>query len=406
MGELPPEAADLVAIDIGPKRAMLRAGVPQQFNAIGNYDGAPDADLSHLVTWTSSDESVLSFDDPSKPGLATVHADSRVSISATLGEVTGTLGFGSCYPDYQGNINLELGHVWPPLSWDGAYLPDGSTTFFSLEDVHCDDEAWGQYSILIVIVGAGWCGACSSYAARMSQQAAAIDAAGGLIIYLEIEDSNYELATSEWAQEHLSRLIGTTPGIRVGDADGKVFGLPSPGTVRGAGIATSLPTVFVVRRSDMSVIANQNVSNFDLPFIDIAQDPDRDWSQPPRPEFDNRCEGPDEAFEPNDTAAEAKTLPTGERVAGGICADAPDFYQVDVQGEWRLEMALRHDVGDLDVFVWDVENDTAAIGVDGRPVGSEGAADLESFTHSGPAVVQVLGFNGASGSYTLTLTEL
>ena len=406
MVELPPEAEGLVAIDIGPKRAMLRAGVPQQFNAIGKYDGAADVDISHLVTWTSSDESILSFDDDTKPGNATVHSDGRVSISAKLGEISGTLGFGSCYPDYDGTVNLDWGHVMPPLSWDGAYKPDGTTFLFSLEDVYCDNDRYGNYSIIIMIVGAGWCGACSAFAQRLAPRSAAIEAAGGLIVYLEIEDSNGDPATSEWAQEHLSRLIQDAPGIRVGDDDGRVWGLPTPGVVRGAGIARSLPTVFVVRRSDMSVIANQNVSNFELPFIEIAENPDHDWSQPPVPMFENKCDGPDEPFEPNDTVADAKTLPVGETVNGGICTEGADFYQVDVQGDWRIDMALNHAVGDLDVVVWNVERETALAGADGRSVGSESASDMESFTHSGPAIIRVFGFGGTSADYELTLTEL
>ena len=59
----------------------------------------------------------------------------------------------------------------------------------------------------------------------------------------------------------------------------------------------------------MKVIADQNTSEYWLPFLLIAQDPAADWSSPPPPPpppFESVCDESDEEMsEPNDTSLRA-----------------------------------------------------------------------------------------------------
>ncbi len=403
--ELPPEAEGLVSITIGPKAAQLAVGVPQQFNAVGVYEDGREEVITELVTWSSSDEALVEVsNEAGSKGLATVHALGNVRILASLGEADGDLRIGgNCgYPEYS-NTFTYLDTV-PPIRWEGAYKGDGTQFDFDLEEVNCDDDEWGDVSILVFVVGAAWCGACSAYAVRLNQEAATLMEAGGRIVYVEVEDLNYQPATNEFARDHLDHLIGNGPGYRVGDADAStVFG-PAPQFIAQSGIIMNYPTVFVVRRSDMRIIAHQGRSQYPLPLVDIARNPDRDWANPPPPVFESNC-GPDteEASEPNDTPEDAKVL--SGTVEGGICAREPDYYRIEAEGDWRVDLEFSHAQGDLDVFVWDVPNDGPA--VDGpNVVGSDSSDDNESFTHRGPALLRVQGFQAASAPYTLTLTEL
>jgi hypothetical protein len=86
---------------------------------------------------------------------------------------------------------------------------------YKLEDVACDEDV----SVIVFVLGAAWCGACSAYSMRLNAEAEAFEAAGGRIVYVELQDMNYEPTDSHFAYEHLSTLIGNGPGIRVGDLD-------------------------------------------------------------------------------------------------------------------------------------------------------------------------------------------
>ena len=65
------------------------------------------------------------------------------------------------------------------------------------------------------------------------------------------------------------------------------------------------------------------------------------------------------------------------------------------------QLTFRHATGDIDVYVWDTDRDERLRGANGRYVGSNSATDDEAFTHRGPAVVVVLGYDGDRAPYTL-----
>jgi hypothetical protein len=176
-----------------------------------------------------------------------------------------------------------------------------------------------------------------------------------------------------------------------------------------SGLIEYFPTSFVIRRSDMTLIADQRDGSYYLPLVEIAQDPDADWSSPPQPgivpELATNCEdGDEEVFEPNNTPDEAGAIGDGDFIEGGVCDSQPDYYQIDIEGDWTLNLEFSTATGDLDMYVWDNEAQAPMQGDDGSAIGAESTSDDETFSYSGPATIMVYGFRGATTPYTLTVT--
>ena len=159
----------------------------------------------------------------------------------------------------------------------------------------------------------------------------------------------------------------------------------------------------------MKVIADQNTSQYWLPFLLIAQDPEADWSSPPPPPpppFESICEeGDEESGEPNDTSFRATRITEGE-YTGGICSPAPDFYRITRDGRWRLTMNFTHAMGDLDMYLWDKELNEIRTDEEGVPLGSWNDGDVEVIESEGNAIVMIMGYSRASNTYALTLEFL
>lgn len=293
------------------------------------------------------------------------------------------------YPAPSGD--LRLGAVMPPLSWPSARTANGGRAGLDLEQVYCD----GEHDTITFVIGAGWCPSCPDYFRQVARFARGIESAGGLLVYVEVEDAGYQPATSDAAARLIDRVIGgDSPGFRVGDGETR----PRAQVFPNAPIVGSYPSAFVVRTRDMRVIADQASSQSVLPFDQIARDPDASWVR--RAQCGSERE---EVHEPNDHPGEAARIGAGA-FDGGICGTDLDFYFVDVAGGWRLDLDFRHATGDLDVYVWDQDRNGPAMGANNRPIGSDSSTDDESFTHRGPALVAVVGFQLATSPYRLTIT--
>lgn len=302
---------------------------------------------------------------------------------------------GPCtYPPAGG---LSLGGVMPNLEWADAYDESGQAVGLSLEDFHCN-PAFDNYNVIFFVLSAGWCGACPSYLSQVGPQLAQIEQAGGKVVFVEAQDRSYNAVNSQQAYQYFSRYTNNGPGFRVGGGSSS-----PPQAISNSGFIRSFPSAFAVRRSDMRVIAElrSTPGGFNMPAI--AQDPDRNWGAGTG-QSNPQC-GPDdeEPSEPNNTAATAGTLRPGDSFDGGICDQNLDFYAVEHPGTWRLDLAFRHADGDIDVYVWDT-NANRPLMRNGRPVGSESSTDNESFTHTGDAIIGVLGYQGATAPYRLTLS--
>jgi len=77
--------ATLQSITITPQDATIGKGTTLQFTATGNYSDSSTQDLTALVTWTSSDSTLVSI---TSAGLATARQFGTTTITATLGSVT------------------------------------------------------------------------------------------------------------------------------------------------------------------------------------------------------------------------------------------------------------------------------------------------------------------------------
>ena len=249
-----------------------------------------------------------------------------------------------------------------------------------------------------IIITAGWCTACPQFLRYVAEQSAEIEANGGLTLYLDVEDDRGAPAGSDFAQSHIGRIIGESPGYIMGDAETQ----PLDSFFARTRSISAFPSAFVIRASDMTLITSlEDNRDVGLPFADIAADPDQGWARIMPPPFESNCApGDEEAGEPNDEPAQATPLEAGTH-SGGICAEGLDFYQIDIEGRWRFTISFSHALGDIDIFHLDPANPT------GDPLGdSRGTMDQEVLEGSGPALIAVVGYNRASAPYEISLEAL
>ncbi len=310
---------------------------------------------------------------------------------------------GCAYPTADG---WGYGQVVPEVQWAPAFLGDGTETVFGTREFFCDPQ-YDAYDTLVVLVSAEWCPNCPQLIDWIDGLSPQLEAEGAYIMYVESQDNYGDPAESTLAQSHFSRYAKWyDSGVRVGDAnaapvENRLYDSPS---------LAAFPTAMVVRRSDMTNIADSSQSRYYLPLVEIAMDPEADWSSPGPPSIlpqypPNCAEGDDEAGEPNDTAGDAISIGAGT-VDGAICDDQPDFYRVDVTGPWTATLTIGahgQERTDLDIMVWNEETDSVLRDEGGAKIGSETDGRVESFEYEGPALVRVYGFNGTTSPYTLEI---
>lgn len=292
-----------------------------------------------------------------------------------------------------------VGSVIANTTWEGAFNGDGSQFDFSLEEFHCSED-YAQYDTILFIIVTEWCPNCPGYLDLVAGQLTELQNAGTLVVVADVQDRSYAMPTSDMAHAYVSGYQGSLDVVRVGDASA----VPQ-GTIALSSIFQSVPNAFFVRKSDMQVIATQESSPYYLPLVDIASDPTADWSNPGPPAFAANCtEEDEEDSEPNDEPLAAAPLAPGV-LEGGICNARPDYFTIDIEGDWELLLEFTHAEGDLDVYVVDNQGQPLTE-AGGAPIGSDSISDNESFSHAGPARIMVYGYQAASTTYTLTLTEL
>ena len=306
----------------------------------------------------------------------------------------------SCpYP--HNNRTIAFNRALPQLSWEGAYWTDGEQVDLDMGEVACG-PGWDGVQSIIIVVYAEWCTQCPAYMENLLQQADSLEAAGSLLLMVMAEDGAGQPArnrdSSSYQQSH--RYEGRA--LWAGDADTR----PSPGAVRSSSLVEGYPSALVVRTSDMKLITHQGLSEYVLPFVQIVNHIDADWSNPMQPDLPSTCdEAEEEESEPNNDPRQAAELGPGS-VDGGVCDRTPDFYRLESEGRWQVDLEFSHAMGDLDVYVVDEGTGEVAVDRSGNPIGSESTDDNESFSHRGPATIFVVGYQGATATYRLTLTEL
>jgi hypothetical protein len=301
------------------------------------------------------------------------------------------------YPDYSGA--LRLGEIMPPFAWNDAFLGNGDNIDLNLFEWYClpDDEAENS---LVLVVGAGWCPNCPDYIRNVDDMSSSLQANKALVVYMEMQTPSRALSTNQEAHDYVTRLIGDAYGIRVGDA----ATLPSPGAFAGSSDITGVPTAFIVDRETMEIIGDQGATQYYLDFIGLTGDPSTPMTGGGTVEL-NCGDSDEEPFEPNNYAEDAGLIEAGDNITGGVCDFEPDFYKIEIEGDWQFDIFFSTETGDLDMYVWDpVNNQPVQEG--GNWVGSDTITDNESLQYTGPAVIMVYGYQRATTTYSLTLNQL
>jgi hypothetical protein len=350
--------------------------VSTSFNDLG---GIQDEDVSST---DGSDDSSQSSSDS-----GTVE-DSGPSTDTTTETCT--------YPSSSGS--LRIGEFWPEMSWSNAYYADGTMVDIDLSAMFCGESEFDVDSVIMVI-GAGWCPYCPDYMLWVDSMASTLEANNALIVYMEMEDASYQLASNNYAHSYISSL-GVSTGYRVGDRDTS----PVSGVITSSPDIVGVPTAYVIRMSDMAIIADQNVDMYYLDLIGLSAAPDS-FDVGGSTSVPNCGESDEESYEPNNMVEEASTLPEGT-FSGGICTDNKDYYTIDHEGAWEISLEFSHDEGNLDLYLWDLETNLPATDEMSNRLGSYSTTDNEFFSYEGPATIMIFGRDQATTTYELSFTGL
>ncbi len=403
LGDLTTEAkvtivpSALTSIELIASATEVRRGETFDLSVMGTYRDGTTADVTGQATFTLSDPALGTINGSQ---LSTVEIG-LTDVTATVEELTATTSLTSlCSYPLQPNATFQNDRVVPNMYWENAQNADGSTFRFDLEDVFCNQP---EIKSMAFLISTEWCPYCPDRMRWLTSMASQLEAAGMMTVIVEAQNRSGGAIGTEAGARHINSIIGQATAVRLGDADAR----PTSNIFNNSPVVTAFPTVFVVRTRDMKIIADQSNSRILLPMVDIAQNPNWDWSDPedPQPAFVNLCaEGADEDLEPNDTPPEAPVI-GAMTIEGGICTDAPDYYYVNIAGEWSATLTFEHDVGDLDIVVWNEAADRPFTR-DGEPLGGVTETDNETFRHAGPNVIRIYGKRQASAPYQLVIEEL
>jgi thiol-disulfide isomerase/thioredoxin len=252
------------SIVITPDSVELKSGETLQLSAQGKFGDGSERDITTEVTWAGQDASLIDID---ALGAVSAKELGETTISAKLGSAEATVAT-TVICGYPGKSTaIANGALFPGLSWMGAYTANGEVQRFDLEEFHCSDT-YKDYSTINFIVGTEWCPNCPEYMQRLEGLAADLEANGGLLVFVEIQDQQRRPTNSSEANRIVNKYIQSDVGWRMGDTDS------SPITQAFGRAISSIPDAFVVRKSDMKVIARQKESRTYLDFVDMAASPE------------------------------------------------------------------------------------------------------------------------------------
>lgn len=121
-------AAVLQQLQVSPQNTSRPRGLSQQFSATGVFSDGSTADLTGSVTWASTAPAVVSVSNASgSRGLASTLAEGTVSVSATLGTISGSTPFTVTAAQLTG-LQLTPGNGTAPLGSVRQYTVTGLYT--------------------------------------------------------------------------------------------------------------------------------------------------------------------------------------------------------------------------------------------------------------------------------------
>ena len=309
---------------------------------------------------------------------------------------------GACmYPEWTRDIGV--GHVLPPYAWNAARSAGQAAAPLSAVDMFCGDD-WADVSVIVFVLVAEWSPWIFDYVAYVDALTPRIEEAGGRVVFVGAQDRNGGVLNGVTTDRLLGDFAPQGNGIRVGERDSTFAS-----KLMDSGLVDHLPSAFVVRRSDMRVLATQRDRFMEhLPYVEMAMDPNADWSNPGPAEIvpiiPSNCDpGVEEDFEPNDQPTQAGRVVAGS-YEGGVCdRRRGDFYFVDIDGPWTLELKFRHSVGDLDIALFD--QGRPLMDNSGRPAGPASGDDNEYMEWRGPVTIYIYGYAGATSPYRLIIRD-
>jgi len=292
------------------------------------------------------------------------------------------------YPEHFSVVTT--GEVFPPYAWSESFEGVGSSGQFSIEQFFCSG-AYDGYDSLLVAVVAEWCGACPGHVRELDAISADLDAAGMKLVYLVTQNDGGTLASSNQANVWIESIIGAgTSGVRIGDGDNT-----DPGAVS-RNVFTYAQT-YVIRRSDMVLLADENQIGGTLPYLEMAADPSRDWPTELGVVTMSNCgDGDEEASEPNNVLVDAVPVVEGT-FAGGICNRGPDFYRIGIAGSWTATLLFDASIGDLDISVISESGERVAVA---SP--TDGGLEL---VFAGEQYLSIAGHGGETAPYSLVIDD-
>ncbi len=339
----------------------------------------------------------------------------------------GTTNTGCTYPE--GTIPFaNTGDIMPNLKFNRAILRDGTEGQFSLDEFYCSQD-YAEYQSVFFVVIADWCTACPMYMDSIEPQIEALEEAGTLVVWIDAQTTSFAPATLDHAGTKVFQHVSPSHRdiiVGLGDVD---YAATNPSFLND--FFDAFPTGFMVRKSDMMVVASQARTDYDITqtlttgeqlLLLIAQNLDPDYwdaqlgtsTATPPPPFEGNCaEGEEEASEPNDSPEQAAALTVG-MYTGGICAEPTfDFYTIG-EGTWSIDITFSHAVADIDIHAF---NDVAYLDSMYRSENPPGhlasglsVDDNESIQFEGPATVMINAFNPqgngpGSAPYEMNITE-
>ena len=216
-------------------------------------------------------------------------------------------------PIQRGRLMGEFGYA-PAFDGDGQRLES-----FSLSDFRTNDERWGEYEYLVIMVGAEWCTPCRDRLDALEEGAADFEDSRALFLYVMMEDRLMDPANSTASDDYLSRFIEDLRIIRVGPQS-KTHTRTIMERLRDVGLGESYPQYLVVRRSDSVIVNDPNeLLGTAEDFLRVLRDaPNVSEYEPPDPsapahELTDRCADP-----PLMPSAEPKLL-TNESWVDALC---------------------------------------------------------------------------------------
>ncbi len=133
--------AALVSIAVLPNNLIMDLGADHQFLAMGTFDDGSTIDLTVSVIWTASNEDVVSISNaPDSKGLLTALSDGTATVTATLGDKSGTAAVSVIEPELIGlNItpNMPVVPVGDFVEFYAIAVYSNNTT-----QVLWDDAEW------------------------------------------------------------------------------------------------------------------------------------------------------------------------------------------------------------------------------------------------------------------------